>query len=87
MNINVSIMKNKIRTSLFYMFCFGVLSSCHSNFPGDYKGTPYADEMYHAGPQTIPGKLQCEYYDFGGEGVAFHDVDTINSGSGKLNPA
>ncbi|MCX6255350.1 MAG: carbohydrate-binding protein [Bacteroidia bacterium] len=80
-------MKNKIRTSLFYVFCIGVLSSCHSNSLGDYKGTPYADKMYHADPQIIPGKLQCEYYDFGGEGVAFHDVDTINSGSGRLNPA
>lgn len=37
--------------------------------PGDYKGTPYDDIMYHAGPQTIPGKLQCEYYDFGGNGI------------------
>jgi hypothetical protein len=43
--------------------------------------------MYSSGPQIIPGKLQCEYYDFGGEGVAYHDVDTINSGSGRLNPA
>jgi hypothetical protein len=87
MNIYASIMKNKIRTSLFYVFCIVILSSCHSSPPGDYKGTPYADIMYHGGPQTIPGKLQCEYYDFGGEGVAFHDVDTINSGSGRLNPA
>ena len=80
-------MKSKIRTSLFYMFCIGVISSCHSSSPGDYKGTPYNDKIYNAGPQKIPGKLQCEYYDFGGEGVAFHDVDTINSGSGRLNPA
>ena len=87
MNIYTSIMKNRIRTSLFYVFCIGVLSSCHSGSPGDYKGTSYADIMYHGGPQTIPGKLQCEYYDFGGEGVAFHDADTINSGSGRLNPA
>jgi hypothetical protein len=77
----------KIRISFVYAFCIGVISSCHSSFPGDYKGTPYADIMYHAGPQTIPGKLQCEYYDFGGEGIAYHDSDTINSGSGRLNPA
>jgi hypothetical protein len=86
MNTYVSIMKNKIRTSLFYVFCIGVPSSCYPGFIGDYKGTPYDDIMYHEGPQTIPGKLQCEYYDFGGEGVAFHDTDTINSGSGRLNP-
>lgn len=50
-----------------------------------YTGTPYKDAVYKKGAQKIPGKLQCEYYDFGGEGVAFHDADSINSGSGKLN--
>jgi hypothetical protein len=79
-------MKNKIRTGMLYLFCISVLSSCHINYLGDYKGTPYEDKMYHSGPQTIPGKLQCEYYDFGGEGIAYHDSDTINSGSGRLNP-
>jgi len=29
----------------------------------------------------------CAYYDLGGEGVAYHDKDAINQGSGKLNPA
>lgn len=37
--------------------------------------------------QTIPGKIQCELYDKGGESVSYHDVDSINNGSGKLNPA
>jgi hypothetical protein len=87
MNNDVSIMKKKIRTKLCYIICMGVISSCHSNSPGDYKGTPYSDVKYHGGAQTIPGKLQCEYYDFGGEGIAYHDSDTINSGSGRLNPA
>ena len=50
-----------------------------------YKGKPYQDAFYKKGAQKIPGKLQCEYYDFGGEGVAFHDGDSANSGSGKLN--
>lgn len=35
--------------------------------------------------QAIPGKLQCEFYDVGGEGVGFHDSDAVNSGSGGLN--
>jgi hypothetical protein len=43
--------------------------------------------MYHGGAQVVPGKLQCEFYDLGGEGIAYHDSDTINSGSGRLNPA
>lgn len=36
--------------------------------------------------QQIPGKLECEFYDLGGEGVAYHDTDEVNNGSGKLNP-
>ena len=37
--------------------------------------------------QWIPGRIECEWYDHGGEGVAYHDADSINNGSGKLNPA
>lgn len=29
----------------------------------------------------------CAYYDLGGEGVAYHDTDPKNHGSGELNPA
>ena len=68
--------------------CAGFLTGCRSGKSNDtYKGKPYSDSVYKSGAQTIPGRLQCEYYDFGGEGVAFHDTDTINSGSGRLNPA
>ena len=38
-------------------------------------------------PQQIPGRVQCELYDEGGEGVAYHDSDSVNHGSGMLNPA
>jgi hypothetical protein len=37
--------------------------------------------------QQIPGRLQCEFYDLGGEGIAYHDTDSVNNGSGRLNPA
>ena len=37
--------------------------------------------------QQIPGRIECEYYNTGGEGIAYHDSDTVNNGSGKLNPA
>ena len=66
---------------------FGYLQSCQSNKLKDFKGNPFADTQYTSGAQILPGKLQCEYYDLGGEGVAFHDTDSINSGSGRLNPA
>ena len=56
-------------------------------FRGTYKGSPYHDSRYHSGAQKIPGRVQCAYYDLGGEGVAYHDTDAKNHGSGELNPA
>jgi len=50
-------------------------------------GQPYHDAVHAGGPQRIPGPVFCAYYDLGGEGVAFHDTDAENQGSGKLNPA
>jgi len=52
-----------------------------------YQGTPFHDSVYSGGPQTIPGRVKCAYYDLGGEGVAYHDADAKNNGSGGLNPA
>lgn len=45
----------------------------------------YAGKPYQGRPQTIPGRVQAELYDAGGEGVAYHDSDPGNNGSGKLN--
>jgi hypothetical protein len=47
------------------------------------RGKPFSG----GGPQKIPGRIQCEFYDLGGEGIAYHDTDAGNNGSGKLNPA
>ena len=52
--------------------------------PEDYKGKPFQDSVYKGGAQVIPGRVQCAYYDQGGEGVAYHDSDAINHGSGEL---
>lgn len=52
-----------------------------------HRGTPYHDSRYHDGAQKISGRVQCAYYDLGGEGVAYHDSDGKNNGSGTLNPA
>jgi hypothetical protein len=57
-----------------------------ADFPKDYKGKPFADAKYKGGAQKIPGTLMCAYYDLGGEGVAYHDSDAKNNGSGGLNP-
>ena len=58
-----------------------------ADFPTMYKGSPFHDSRYHGGAQTIPGRVQCAYYDLGGEGVAYHDSTKKNEGSGGLNPA
>ena len=52
-----------------------------------YKGLPYHDSRHSGGPQRIPGRILCAYYDLGGEAVAYHDRDAKNHGSGELNPA
>ena len=56
-----------------------------STFPSDYRGRAFADAVYHGGPQVVPGRVECAYYDLGGEGVAYHDQDAVNHGSGELN--
>ena len=35
-----------------------------------YKGKPWKSH-----PQEVPGKIQCEFYDLGGEGIAYHDAE------------
>jgi hypothetical protein len=69
---------------LFVGLC---LPSRAADRPKHYSGRPFHDSVYHGGPQRIPGRVECAYYDFGGEGVAYHDTDTTNNGSGRLNPA
>jgi len=63
------------------------LSASNPDFLSTYKGTPFQDSRYKGGAQKIPGKVYCAYYDLGGEGVAYHDSDAKNNGSGGLNPA
>lgn len=65
----------------------GAKCASRADFLAQYKGTPYEDSRYHSGAQKIPGKVYCAYYDRGGEGVAYHDSDAKNNGSGTLNPA
>jgi hypothetical protein len=44
-------------------------------------GNPYSGT-----PAAIPGTIQAELFDLGGEGVAYHDTDTANVG-GALRPS
>ena len=58
-----------------------------TGFAKHYRGKPYHDSRYQGGAQKIPGRVECAYYDLGGEGIAYHDADARNNGSGALNPA
>ncbi len=70
------------------MLCCGVyLSGLAADNLKHYRGKPFHDSEYQGGPQKIPGRIQCAYYDAGGEGIAYHDSDAKNNGSGGLNPA
>src|SRR5580698_3198835 len=69
------------------VFGAAVLGTPQNGFLAQYKGTPYQDSRYQGGAQKIPGTVICAYYDMGGEGVAYHDSDAKNHGSGELNRA
>ena len=68
-------------TSLLVLFAFAL----RAQIPKGYKGKPFQDAAHMSGPQVIPGRIQAVLYDLGGEGVAYHDTDKINHGSGELN--
>jgi hypothetical protein len=68
-------------------FASVAVCAAQGGFLVSYKGTPYHDSKYSGGAQGVPGKVMCAYYDVGGEGVAYHDSDAKNNGSGALNPA
>ena len=46
-----------------------------------YPSTSPSQAPYGGTPAAIPGTIEAEDYDTGGEGVAFHDTDSGNSGS------
>jgi hypothetical protein len=62
-------------------FAFPLLAAV----PDAYQGRPFEDTVHRMGPPCIPGIVQCALYDLGGEGIAYHDTDATNNGSGKLN--
>ncbi len=72
--------------SLVALLAATALRAQKSDFLSHYKGVRYHDSRYQGGAQKVPGKVFCAYYDLGGEGVAYHDSDAQNNGSGILNP-
>jgi hypothetical protein len=84
-----------VRSFVFFRIAFvsavvlgaPVVGQSGADFLPQYKGIGFHDSRYNSGPQRIPGTVICAYYDLGGEGVAYHDGDAKNNGSGALNPA
>src|ERR1051325_1917578 len=59
-------------------YVLGVLAICFSALPaaaGQYSGTPYSGS-----PVSLPGTVQAENFDNGGEGVGYHDSGPNNMG-------
>jgi hypothetical protein len=65
--------------------CAVTFTSVSGALPEGYSGKPFTDEVHVVGAQAIPGRVELAYYDLGGEGVAYHDTDATNNGSGVLN--
>jgi hypothetical protein len=89
LNFKTTIMSNLLLSILFVLSILGTSQKAlavknESNKPV-YNGISYHDTVTALSEQKIPGRLQCEFYDLGGEGVAYHDTDNKNSGSGALN--
>jgi len=80
----ITAMKHRILTAIV-LPGFLFLSALVAGVPTGYQGKPFADEYHKAGAPCLPGIVQCALYDLGGEGVAYHDADAINHGSGELN--
>jgi hypothetical protein len=77
---------HRLKSTLLYsVFFFLLIPGTHGQVPKTYKGKPFQDATHTSGPQVIPGRIEAALYDLGGEGVAYHDVDKINHGSGELN--
>lgn len=81
------LLRSLIFVPLVATFAAGIGGTSNADFLSGCKGAPFHDGNYIGGPQKIPGKVMCAYYDLGGEGVAYHDTDAKNNGSGALNPA
>jgi len=62
------------------------LNSCVETKKTDLKKRVFINPKGDGTIQEIPGRIDFEFYDKGGEGVAYHDSDSVNSGSGRLNP-
>jgi len=74
-------MKRNVKAILLLVSALSLSQLLIAQVPADYKGKPFKDKFYTAGPQVIPGRVELAYYDLGGEGVGYHDTTPANEGS------
>jgi glucose/arabinose dehydrogenase len=53
----------------------------NTTFTSNFTGTFVGQSPYGGTARSIPGKIEAEDFDNGGEGVAYHDASTGNSGN------
>ena len=73
-------MSTVLRALRFLPLAAIVVCGVSAEIPSDYHGKPFLGH-----PQAIPGRVQAEFYDLGGQGVTYNDSDAENQGSGNLN--
>jgi hypothetical protein len=75
-------METKAVWLIFLLFMVVSLTSSNllAQIPVGYKGTPFHNDSVKVYPIRIPGKLQCEFYDFGGFGVAYGGTKALVNG-------
>ncbi|MBL8026703.1 MAG: carbohydrate-binding protein [Fibrobacteres bacterium] len=56
-------------------------SSDSSDLTADFFGKASSRTPYNGRNTVLPGVVECENYDEGGEGVAFHDLDAVDHGN------
>jgi hypothetical protein len=65
---------------LLYM-AFPSQLKLQAQLPPDYQGKQFKPHECFEGAQRIPGRIELAWYDLGGEGIAFHDLDSVNHGA------
>jgi chitinase len=65
----------------YYYVVSALSSTCESSNSSPVSATPSAQSPFNTGgtPWAVPGTIEMENYDYGGEGVAYHDNDSVNS--------
>jgi fibronectin type 3 domain-containing protein len=59
-----------------------VNASGESPMSGEINGAAIVETPYGGTPVSLPGKVEAENFDLGGEGLGYHETDATNNGGG-----